>query len=254
LSFTRHADGSLSLRAELDAVGGERVQAAVESIVQANRPQGDLRNRSQQQADALVQLADNALAAGNLPVLRTVKPHVVVTVGIDDLVDPHPGHGAARTGFGGQISAARARMLACDGGVTRIVFGPDRQVLDMGREQRLFPRHIRRALDVRDQECVFAGCHAPTWWCDAHSAGPRGPRRACESWGGAGPFTHQGPPRLPHRTTSRRPMAHLPPRRHRDPHAGAITRNRLNAARRLALPECRAQEVTCHDVSTGPVP
>src|SRR3712207_9120650 len=27
---------------------------------------------------------------------------------------------------------------------------------------------------------------------------------------------HQGPLRLPHRTRSRRPMAHLPPRRHRD--------------------------------------
>jgi len=167
-SMTRHADGSLSGRFDLDAVGGEKVQAAVESLVQANRPQGDLRNRSQQQADALVQLADNALAAGNLPFLRTAKPQVVVTIDHEDLMDPHPGHGAASTGFGAQISAARARMLACDGRVTRIVFGPDRQVLEMGREQRLFPRHIRRALDVRDKGCVFAGCHAPTWWCDAH--------------------------------------------------------------------------------------
>src|SRR4051812_49643961 len=28
---------------------------------------------------------------------------------------------------------------------------------------------------------------------------------------------HQGPPRLPHPPTTRRPMAHLPPRRHPDP-------------------------------------
>ena len=131
-------------------------------------PPGDLRSRAQQQADALVQLADNTLAAGNLPILRTVKPHVVVTIDHEDLADPHTGHGAARTGFGALISAARARMLACDGGVTRIVFGPDGQPLDLGREKRLFPPHIRRALDVRDQGCVFAGCHAPTWWCDAH--------------------------------------------------------------------------------------
>jgi hypothetical protein len=168
LSFTRHADGSLSGHFELDAIGGEKVRVAVESIVQANRPQGDLRSRGQQQADALVQLADNALAGGNLPFLRTVKPHVVVTLDIDDLVDPHTGHGAARTGFGTLISAARARMLACDGGVARIVFGPDGQLLDLGRDKRLFPPHIRRALDVRDKGCVFAGCHAPTWWCDAH--------------------------------------------------------------------------------------
>src|SRR3954470_18673556 len=167
-TVVRHADGSVSGRFDLDALGGERLQAAVESIVQANRPQGDRRSRSQQQADALVQLADNALAAGNLPFLRHVQPRVVVTVGLDDLADPHPGHGAARTGFGALISAARARMVACDGGITRIVFGPDRQVLDMGREQRFFPPHLRRALDVRDGGCVFAGCHAPTWWCDAH--------------------------------------------------------------------------------------
>jgi len=167
-SITRHADGSVSGRFELDAVGGEKVMAAVESIVQANRPQGDMRGRSQQQADAFVQLADNALAAGNLPFLRTVKPHVVVTIDHEDLMDPHTGHGAARTGFGAMISAARARMLACDGGVARIVFDPDGQPGDLGREKRLFPPHIRRALDVRDRGCVFAGCAAPTWWCDAH--------------------------------------------------------------------------------------
>jgi hypothetical protein len=165
---TRHSDGTLSGRFELDAVGGEKVLAALESIVQANRPQGDMRSRGQQHADAFVQLADNALAAGNLPFLRTVKPHVVVTIDLEDLVDPHTGHCAARTGFGAIISAARARWLACDSGVARIVFGPDGQPTDLGREKRFFPPHLRRGLDVRDKECVFAGCHAPTWWCDAH--------------------------------------------------------------------------------------
>jgi hypothetical protein len=167
-AMSHHPDGSWSGRFELDAVGGEKVAAVLESMLQANRPQGDARSRSQQLGDAFVQWADNTLAAGNLPILRTARPQVIVTIDLDDLVDPHTGPGAARTGFGAQISAARARILACDGNVARIVFGPERQVLDMGQEQRLFSRHIRRALDVRDKECVFAGCHAPTWWCDAH--------------------------------------------------------------------------------------
>jgi hypothetical protein len=168
LTFARHADGSLTFRGELDAVGGEKFQTAIEAIVQADRPEGDPRTRAQQQGDALVQLCDNALAAGGLPILRTVKPHVIVKVGIEDLVDPATGPGAATTGFGATISAARARLLACDGNVTRIVFGPEGQPLDIGRTKRNYPPHLRRALDVRDEHCVFAGCGAPTFWCDVH--------------------------------------------------------------------------------------
>ncbi|PRY51044.1 uncharacterized protein DUF222 [Geodermatophilus tzadiensis] len=40
LSLAKHADGSLSVRGELDAVGGEKLQAALESFVQADRPAG----------------------------------------------------------------------------------------------------------------------------------------------------------------------------------------------------------------------
>ncbi|TFV87930.1 HNH endonuclease signature motif containing protein [Blastococcus sp. CT_GayMR16] len=168
LTISRHADGSVSGRFELDAVGGERVQAALESIVQANRPAGDTRIRGQQLADALVQTCDNALASGALPILRTVKPHVIVTIPLADLVDPHPGLGTASTGFGATISAARARMLACDGSITRVVLGPESQPLEMGRTHRVVPPHLRRATETRDRHCVFAGCLAPSYWCDVH--------------------------------------------------------------------------------------
>ena len=40
--------------------------------------------------------------------------------------------------------------------------------LEHGRTLRLFPPHVRRAAEVRDGGCVFAGCAAPTWWCDVH--------------------------------------------------------------------------------------
>ena len=168
LAFFRHDDGRLSFRGELDAVGGKKVVAAVESLVQANRPAGDTRTRSQQQADALVQLVDNQLAAGTLPFLRTVKPHVFVTIDVDDLADPATGPGAGETGYGARISAARTRWLACDGSVSRVVMGPEGRPLDVGRDHRLFPPHIRKAMELRDKGCVFAGCHAPTHWCDAH--------------------------------------------------------------------------------------
>jgi len=168
LTLAKHSDGSLSGRFELDAVGGEKVQAALESFVQADRPKGDLRNRAQQLGDALVQLADVALASGKLPILRTVKPHVAVMIDIEDLADPAIGPGTARTGFGAVISAGRARWLACDGNVSRVVMGPDGQLLHHGRTKRIVPPPLRRAVEIRDRHCVFAGCEAPTHWCDVH--------------------------------------------------------------------------------------
>jgi hypothetical protein len=89
-------------------------------------------------------------------------------IDVADLADPSTGPGAATTGFGAVISAARARWLACDGNVSRIVMGPDGQVLDHGRSRRIVPPGLRRAVEVQDRHCVFAGCEAPTHWCDVH--------------------------------------------------------------------------------------
>ena len=168
LVIVKHSDGSGTGRFDLDAVGLEKVQTALESVVQAGRCAGDDRTQSQRQADAFVQLCDNQLASGTLPILRGHKPQVIVKIDAEDLfgVGTHPG--AAALGFGAQISAARARWLACDGQVTRIVMGPDAMPLDYGRSLRLVPPHVRRAAEVRDGGCVFAGCGAPTFWCDVH--------------------------------------------------------------------------------------
>jgi hypothetical protein len=168
LSWSRRRDGGLDGRFHLDAVGGDKFLAAVESLLQAGRCAGDERTRPQQQADALVQLCDNVLASGQLPVTRTVKPHVFARIDLDDLVDPSVGAGAGRTQFGTAISAARARWLSCDGAVSRVVFGPDGAILDLGRHHRVADPHLRRAVELRDGGCVFTGCDAPAWWCDVH--------------------------------------------------------------------------------------
>ncbi|WP_245160989.1 DUF222 domain-containing protein [Blastococcus sp. CT_GayMR16] len=243
LTLSKLLDGRLVLRGELDAVGGEKVQAALESYVQADRPAGDQRSRAQRLGDGLVQWADVALASGQLPVLRTVKPHVQVLINIDDLVDPGTGPGAGEMGFGAMISASRARWLACDGNISRVIMGPHGQVLDYGRSKRIVPPALRRAVEVQDRHCIFAGCEAPTHWCDVHHPPiPRGPRRACESWGGGGPFAHQGPPRLPGRTTTRRPMANLATRRHRDPDARPGILQRLTCAAGTVAPRPGREE------------
>jgi hypothetical protein len=168
LTLSRFSDGRVVLRGEFDAVGGEKMCAALESIVQADRPRGDMRTRSQQLADAMVQLADNQLASGDLPFLRTVKPTVVVTIPRADLLDPATGPAAAATGFGSLVSAETARALACDGSIIPVVIDEQGMPLNLGRTKRVVPPHLRKAVELRDQGCVFAGCAAPKYWCDVH--------------------------------------------------------------------------------------
>ena len=44
----------------------------------------------------------------------------------------------------------------------------DSQPIDHGRTKRLMPPSLRRLVEQRDRHCVFAGCEAPTHWCDVH--------------------------------------------------------------------------------------
>jgi hypothetical protein len=46
--------------------------------------------------------------------------------------------------------------------------GPNGVPLDLGRDHRVVTPGLRRAVERRDRNCVFAGCSAPTWWCDVH--------------------------------------------------------------------------------------
>ncbi|MGY1747512.1 DUF222 domain-containing protein [Blastococcus sp. SYSU D00695] len=168
LCLLTHPDGTVTVRGELDAVGGEKVKAVLEPIAAVSRTAGDDRTPAQVRADALVQAADLLLAAGSVPVQRTRRPGIAAVLGLADLVDPAAGKTAATMGFGATISAARARWLACDSTVARIVMGPHGQPIDRGRDVRIVPAALRHLLDLRDKGCVFAGCDAPAHWCEAH--------------------------------------------------------------------------------------
>jgi hypothetical protein len=93
---------------------------------------------------------------------------VVVTIPAADLVDPAIGPAAATTGFGALVSAAQVRALACDGTITPVVIDDHGMPLNMGRARRVVPPHLRKAVELRDRACVFAGCSAPKYWCDVH--------------------------------------------------------------------------------------
>ena len=59
-------------------------------------------------------------------------------------------------------------MVACDGSITPILIDEHGMPLNMGRTKRVVPPHLRKAVEIRDETCVFAGCGAPKYWCDVH--------------------------------------------------------------------------------------
>jgi hypothetical protein len=76
--------------------------------------------------------------------------------------------GAATLDDGFHISAATARQMACDAGLIPAVLGGAGQILDLGRERRLFTGPVRRAILLRDRGCAFPACDRPARWCQAH--------------------------------------------------------------------------------------
>jgi len=74
---------------------------------------------------------------------------------------------------GTPLAPALLARLACTGAVHRVVFGPDSEVLDVGREQRIFSAAQTRAVIARDKHCQYPDCDAPPgegeihhsiWW------------------------------------------------------------------------------------------
>ena len=78
--------------------------------------------------------------------------------------------GPVFTETGNRAPRALLRRLACHSAVTRIVFGPDGAVLDVGRAQRTVSGQMRRAVIARDQHCVYPGCDQPPSRCEVHHA------------------------------------------------------------------------------------
>ncbi|WP_341358753.1 DUF222 domain-containing protein [Georgenia sp. M64] len=78
---------------------------------------------------------------------------------------------------GTPLPHALLARLACSSGIHRVVFGPDSQPLDVGREERLYTTAQTRAIIARDRHCQYPDCTAPPgegeihhslWWYAHH--------------------------------------------------------------------------------------
>jgi uncharacterized protein DUF222/HNH endonuclease len=166
--WVKKADDGVKFGGYLAGENAEKLQTVLQAGAKPHKTadgEQDPRSRGKRQADALVDALDIALASGDLPTRGGIKPHIAVTIDLNDLIAA----GRQATGdltYGDGLSASAIRRLACDAGIIPIVLGSDSQPLDVGREFRYVTNGLRNALNQRDKGCVV--CHAPPIYCDAH--------------------------------------------------------------------------------------
>jgi hypothetical protein len=144
---------------------GAGVDGGVGGGSAAGEPVPDPRSAACRRGQALVEALRRFLDQGTAPIRGGQRPHVTVTIGLDEL---RRGIGAGCLDFGGPIDAGTLRMLACEAAIIPAVLGTPSQVLDVGRANRLFPPGIRTAIELRDKGCAFPGCDRPPGWTEAH--------------------------------------------------------------------------------------
>ena len=172
-------DGMLHINAKLDIATGAPVKTAIQGMVSAvfrartaaldpDAADADRRSVPMLQADALSEICAHALDCDRdgLPLGGAT---VIVRV---DLADLQSGEGYATVdGMDALISITACRRMAASGGAIPWVLGADGEILDWGRERRLFTRAQRRALATRDGGCAMCGldpeltrAHHIRWW------------------------------------------------------------------------------------------
>lgn len=132
----------------------------------AQRIIDDPRTTAQLLADAFVEMIALAGRADDGAIFGVRAPAVRVHVRAEALSGRS---GLARIeGQSDAVSIATAERLVCQAGVVGVAFDDAGQVVNVGREQRLFTTRQRIGLAARDGGCRFPGCDRPPSWTEAH--------------------------------------------------------------------------------------
>lgn len=171
LHVYQEEDGTIVIRGRLAPEAGavlmQALNAAREALYQRSRLQpavsdsvdvsAETPTMAQQQADALVLVAETALHHGIDPGAPGERYQVVVHVDAPVLVDPdQPGQSLLEDGA--RVSAETSRRLACDASRVVMQHAHDGRVVEVAARTRTIPPAIRRALYHRDAGCRFPGC------------------------------------------------------------------------------------------------
>ena len=173
MALVKGPEGRTAATLDLDQHTAEELMAALDPLTRpVPLPDGspDPRPPGRRRADAFGQIlrtylshSDRPMSGGGLPHVTVIRPPQT-RADTEECVD--------HLGFTGPVSAATADLIACDSTLSTVIVDRTGVPLDVGRSERLFPPHIRKALGIRDGGCAFPGCGRPVSWCDAHHIQP----------------------------------------------------------------------------------
>lgn len=150
-----------ALAAAASGIARSDEEAGVTAVTREGHP---LRS-STRNADALVAVAETALASGAARTSSGDRHQVVVHADVDALRGSGEAH-RCELEDGTALPPETARRLSCDATVVTLL-ERDGEPLSVGRKTRTVPPGIRRALRTRDRRCRFPGC-TETRFVDAH--------------------------------------------------------------------------------------
>lgn len=165
LSLSRSFGGMRHVDGWMTGAAGEAFEVALEANMPPPR-EGDNRTPRQRRHDALENLCRDWLDNGTTSQTGGEKPHISLHADPPAL-QGHAG-GLHETEDGAIVDVDMLRMIACDCSLTRIVLGPESEILDVGRKTRVWTSAQRRAIVARDRHCQGPGCQARARHCDIH--------------------------------------------------------------------------------------
>ncbi|HET7357176.1 MAG TPA: DUF222 domain-containing protein [Nocardioidaceae bacterium] len=177
LSMRDHGDGTVEGRFRLPTLHAGLLKKAVQALT-APRRIGEARTDPKTgkklpapvlAGQGLMELLEKHLNLDSMPSVNGSTFTVVVTIPLEFLCS---GLGVAVTDVGVRVSAGELRRLACDAGIIPLMLAGDSMPLDLGREQRLFGKGQKIALNHVYGGCAAANCDRPPAWVEYHHKKP----------------------------------------------------------------------------------
>lgn len=177
LTMHQREDGTTDIRIRVPQQAASRLKVYLDAFTSPRRREQsfgdpgpgpddevDRKPYAQRMGEAFCALLER-MSSKALPRHGGTATTVMVTLSLGQLIS---GLGAADLLTGEQMSVDQVRRLSCTAGIVPVVLGGKGEILDHGRQRRLFSPAQQQAMALRDRHCRAEGCDLPAAWCEAH--------------------------------------------------------------------------------------